>query len=230
MALLVIECGVCLEDICSKPSRPYKIDETPICYDCLKESIHPMFQAALQYEHQYPPRFGEKELDVNDFADLLTQHYGCKFIERYRRREIEYAATVRIYCKNLVDTRHLPAVGGVCRKDTKLALTPGMVEVFKAAGNTQTECGGFVSGQVHPPKTRLKCERCNGQLCGACEEPLTTNTDTHTCTAVHRADALQGLIGQVKGRDIQECPHCKSTVALSDGCKFPHIQFMRDKC
>lgn len=220
MALQVLECGVCLGDICSKPTRPHVIDETLICYDCLKESILPMFQAALKYEHHYPPRFGPKKLEIDDFVGLLSRHFEIEFVERYVRREIEYAATIRIYCKNLVDTRHLPAVGGVCQRNTKLALTPGMVETYKAAGNTQTECGGFVSGRVRPPNTILECEKCNGKLCGACEEPIFRDIVSHTCKAVHRADTLQDLIGQRRGRDIQQCPNteCRSITGLSSGC------------
>ena len=180
-----------------------------------------MFQAALKYENQYPPRFGAKKLAIKGFTDLLSHNFGIEFVERYVRREVEYAAcTVRVYCKNLVDTRHLPAVGGVCPKDTRLALTPGMVEVYKAVGNTQTECGGFVSGQVHPPQTLLECERCNGKLCGACEEPIFGDINSHACKAIHRADTLQGLIGQVRGRDIQQCPNteCRNILALQSGC------------
>ena len=196
------------------------IDETLVCYDCMKESILPMFQAALRYEHQYPPRFGPKKLHVNDFADLLSRQFGIDFVERYVRREIEYAVTIRIYCKNLVDTRHLPAVGGVCQGNTKLALTPCMVETYKAAGNTQTQCGGFVSGRVHPLQTILECKRCNGKLCGACEEPVFPDIDSHTCKAVHRADTLEDLIGQRRGRDIQQCPNtrCRSITGLLSGC------------
>ena len=216
MALQVFECGVCLENICGKSNPPHVIDETLVCYDCLKESVLPMFQAALKYENQYPPRFGLKKLEINGFADLLSRHFGLDFVERYVRREIEYAATIRIYCKHLVDARHLPAVGGVCPGNTKLALTPGMVEIYKAAGNTQTQCGGFVSGRVHPLQTILGCDRCKGKLCGACEQPIFPDIDSHTCKAVHRADTLEDLIGQRRGRDIQQCPNtrCRSITGL----------------
>lgn len=104
---------------------------------------------------------------------------------------------------------------------SKLALSPQMIEICKAAGYKQIECGGFLASQVQLPSTIIECWRCGGKVCGACETPMYTKKDEeHTCDVANRANDIEKELGQVRGRDIQQCPNidCRNIIALKDGC------------
>lgn len=160
------ECSICLE--ARRERAPRLIDGAEICIECITENILPSFESALKYEHDYPPKWGPTKLEVADFEDLIRKHFEQDFLDRYRRREIEYSAKERVYCKHQIDSHHAPKPGGVCPSGSKLALTPTMVETYKAAGRTQLECGGFVTDGPKPPGTILQCSRCRGRICAAC--------------------------------------------------------------
>lgn len=167
MKLTNFECSICLED--KQEQAPCLIDGVEICIECIKENILPSFENALKYEHDYPPKWGPIRLAIADFEDIVKKHFDQDFLDRYRRREIEYSAKERVYCKHQIDSHHAPQPGGVCPPDSKLALTPSMIETYKAAGRTQLECGGFVTEGPQPPGTIVQCSRCHGKICAACK-------------------------------------------------------------
>ena len=221
MAPRTFECSICCE---SKHEDPTLIDGSMVCEECLKTAILPLFSNALEHEHNYPPKWGPIKLEVDDFAVLLTRHFGGRFLNRYHRREKEYQAAIRVYCKHKVDRRKVPKIGDICTELSKLALTPDVLDTYNAAGSTYIECGGFVSDRVHPPNTIIVCRRCNGRVCGACELPMheVAGDDSHICKSVTRADTLQELFGQKRGRDLQQCPNNtrRNILGPSAGCEY----------
>ena len=167
MELITFECSICLEK--RRELAPRLIDGSEICIYCIKENILPSFESALKYENQYPPKWGPIRLAAADFKDIIVKNFGQDFLDRYMRREIEYNAKERVYCKHQIDSHHAPMLGGVCPPGSKLALTPNMIETYKAAGRTQVECGGFVTEGPKSPGTIMQCPRCSGRICAACK-------------------------------------------------------------
>jgi hypothetical protein len=45
------ECGVCAADV---EGIPVVIDSSPVCGNCIKDSIVPDFENALKFEARYP--------------------------------------------------------------------------------------------------------------------------------------------------------------------------------
>ena len=203
------DCQVCLDT--THENQPRIIDNTPVCHNCVINGVLPLFHAALQHEHEYPPKWGSVTLSVQDFADVL----GKEFIKQYHRREAEYKSTNRVYCKHRILAKSAPAVGASAPRRKKLALTLLLANYWEAMGQTMVECGALVSSQPRRAGKTLLCYRCNGHVCCRCENPLLSIGQEHACTPVDKSDPLEG---QVKGQDYQSCPRCTYVIALADGC------------
>lgn len=91
------ECGVCSEPFDDTSLKI--IDGSPVCGDCIKSEILPMFTDAVKYIAKYPARWGGSVvLRPEDFADLLEP----ETIAAYNDKEAEYrcAEGERVYCSH----------------------------------------------------------------------------------------------------------------------------------
>lgn len=232
------ECTICCETI--ELDAAHAIDDSPICRDCLQDVID-MFKKAVKHEHAYPPRWGNIDLDVADFEYLL----GADFVQRYRRKEVEYKAPVedRIYCKHRIPIDQAPEPGASCPKGKVLAKTlyaeknghlvphadPFGPKLFR--DKKLEECGGCVS--VRPQRKKgqpLVCYRCHGDVCGRCREPVASDeigkSFAHECR-VHTEPETDPYESMEKGKDYQICPGCKTSIELRDGCNAIHCECCR---
>ncbi|KAK3716496.1 hypothetical protein LTR37_006392 [Vermiconidia calcicola] len=206
------ECQVCLYDK-QEPSHCI-IDDCPVCNDCVKESILPLFHKALEHEHDYPPRWGTKQLNPADFLHLL----GKNFIDRYRRREVEYQSVDRIYCRHKIRADTVLPIGEAAPLGKVLALTPVQINQATLDDVPIVECGALASGRLHRQNTTLLCYHCTGWVCGFCERPIVSPGAFHFCVPPVKTTIDEVLKDQVRGRDYQVCPSCESVTALADGC------------
>ncbi|KAK3725914.1 hypothetical protein LTR37_000062 [Vermiconidia calcicola] len=150
------ECQVCLYG--KQENNPLIIDDCPVCDDCVKESILPLFHRALEHEHDYPPRWGTTQLNPADFLHLL----GKNFLDRYRRREVEYQSVDRIYCKHKVRADAVPPIGEAAPLGKVFALKPDQINQADLDGVPMVECGALASGRLHRQAARPgSCPRWN---------------------------------------------------------------------
>ena len=230
-------CGVCLEE--KYEDHPQAIDGDDICAECVKESILPLFEAALNHEHTYPVRWGKTSLRAQDFSQQL----GKDFLRRYERREREYQtfSRRRVYCRNLVRPETRPATGSLAPQVQKLALMPRQIELAKKENKPVVECGvmcttlpsvferdALCSGPGVP------CWSCKGRACRVCGEAIYPKSPGHKCAMqsqnVYEFVGELELQGLVRGRDFQVCPNnaCKQVVTLGKGCN--HVRCPSSAC
>ncbi|KAK4502573.1 hypothetical protein PRZ48_005999 [Zasmidium cellare] len=94
------ECGICAED--KTEAEPIDIAGDKICAECALDALEPRFQLALEKEGAYPPPWGDVNLDVDKFKNVL----GEDFVRRYKAREELYAIPIKLrrYCKHTDDS------------------------------------------------------------------------------------------------------------------------------
>lgn len=88
-------CAVCFD----QPNETFKrLAADVVCSDCIVHHIVPMFEAALKYEHQYPPKFGNLELDPHEFLAFFDK--PDELLQKYEKAQREYNTPIkaRFYC------------------------------------------------------------------------------------------------------------------------------------
>lgn len=196
----------------------YPTDDTmtKICPWCAEEHNVPKFFAALQYEAQYPVRWGGAILDPSDYVNLLPVDYSDKL----HAREEEYTTPrkERLYCQNLV---YVAPKTDESSQRTALHKTG----IIKAEDEPKEICNAF-NGRRHIARTESKSHHCFGWMCGrsgARWEGIPTE-DKSCCSddTDDEHDRIAGINfeGLVRGKDYQMCPHpsCGLPVFLGEAC------------
>ena len=99
MARYTFQCQLCYEDRRETRSQVRIIDGCEVCRTCLAEDVAPRFAAALQSELDYPVKWGQTILDIDDFRGLVP----AAVQEAWPARVREYETPVhnRVYCSHL---------------------------------------------------------------------------------------------------------------------------------
>jgi hypothetical protein len=213
-----MECSVCFET--PAPAKFYYAGKDPICKDCTVDNIIPKFEKALQFEREYPVKFGPVELDWHAFQDLLGEEYGAKLA----KQEKMYATPrkVRVFCQNLVAA---PSTSGGDKKGKD------------PVQESKTKCLAFLGSRLARSALyrNRKCDRCGKKVCGMCGRPRTQcKADDGSCaepTQKQEDEAQEKEFeGLVKGKDYQLCPkkHCGAAIYLGEACN--HVKCPAADC
>jgi hypothetical protein len=99
MARYTFQCQLCYEDKMEPRSQVRIIDGCEVCRTCLADDVAPRFAAALQSELDYPVKWGQTVLDIDDFRGLVP----AEVQEAWPARVREYETPVhnRVYCSHL---------------------------------------------------------------------------------------------------------------------------------
>jgi hypothetical protein len=93
------ECEVCLEDRNEPLAQVRFIAGSAICKDCIRDGVVPRFAKAVQNELDYPPRYGQEILNIDDFRGLVPEEVRTAFSARIK--EYETPLRHRVYCEHL---------------------------------------------------------------------------------------------------------------------------------
>ena len=195
------ECTVCFSE---KSETAYHIHGDIVCLLCVTESIIPLFESALQFEHCYPVSWGSADVHPDQFLDLLP----AGFKDAWERREWERTTPVtqRLYCPNRLDAE--PGL----EEGNRLALSASVIEDLD--GVPTIECTNFIGKRATSGGRIVSCQQCHGRLCTrGCGEIQPGRR--HICPGP--SILTEGL---VLGKDIQLCPDpsCRIPVTLFDAC------------
>lgn len=164
-----------------------------------------MFNKALRFEHEYPPRWGTS-LHPNEFSHIIS----ADFIKRYEHKEIEYKTqpSRRIYCQHMVERV------GAGDKDGCEPL--------------QEPCGEFMGVRQRLGKSDIlvlgRCKECKNATCMVCDNFSSDPAAIlqHICTGKSSANEkrAQAFVGLKRGRNWQQCPSrlCGRRIELSAAC------------
>lgn len=202
-------CCVCLE------TQPFgtlaTVNRYQVCHECIRQT----FQRALDYEGNYPPRWGRHVLDVREYTQqsILTR----EFLSLYHQKEREYRCPPinRVYCSW---SRHR----SVQQSEGK----------GKGKGKAIDErCNGFLGARTRSAvdvlfnngKLVVNCKECGNLSCRACEDHITNSARAvaHKCLPARASDTNDAAFeGLRRGRDFQLCPFesCQRKIELMDGC------------
>lgn len=179
-----LECTICLED----NMYTCVVEGDVVCHHCITER----FIDAIRNENRYPVKWGNKELNIDDFVHIVPSGN----IQQFKDKQPEYHCPPdeRIYCQSSHKRRQL-----------------------RIAGN----CGAFVGRRVEGGhETDASCPECGATHCLRCGESM-SYLHRHDCrpSKIAESDAL-GLHGLTRGQDYQICPskRCKKKIELQDGC------------
>jgi hypothetical protein len=235
-----VHCGICFDDIVSATYKT--IAGSPLCDECIRSEIVPLFEKALNHEFAFPVTWGfGTTLEATDFANEL----GADFVKRFQRIEKEYHTppSKRVYCKSPVYAEHAPPRGEAVkrpfwekeylRKDDYIETMPKSEEEAKEAikdGRRLVECGAMVCQwkkiPSYGPRSVFLLPRCwacnNDKVCSQCGNKMWSQWqfEKHRCPWKPQINAEKALEGMTRGKDYQICPNprCKEAVALKDGC------------
>lgn len=128
------ECILCCEDKFEELPRWIGNSQSArICDSCARDCVAPLFHAALEYEHQYPPTCGKEKLDIWTFWDLFDD----RFREAWRTNVQEYDMPVkeRLYCEHRDSTSGIICGGFLGQRGL------GMVLCSRCQCHTCKSCG-----------------------------------------------------------------------------------------
>jgi hypothetical protein len=155
MSSVNFECGICLEEKTAPREQVYTVGVDFICAGCAQEDVVPLFEAALQNEINFPPRFGPIGLSFDAFADLFTPDFSLAYLGK--AKEYKTPIPKRLYCQHKVSAAGDKSEGG---SDVEFCNT----FMGSAEGKGVSQCHGC---------TNWMCLECRGT---ACSPP-----ETHTC-------------------------------------------------
>jgi hypothetical protein len=201
MSNISFKCGLCLEEKSEPPVQVRVIHGSMVCSECIHRHIIPLFRAALAHEHQYPPKWGNKEMEYDDFKHFLTTAEQAEW--DVKTEEYNTPVPNRIYCSH------------------KLQYSTTDDRTFTSAGN----CNNFI-GSTTLEGGSSPCSKCEGWTCRLCggpyEVPADQETDDDSMEIDHickekEPDLLQDC--SLEDR-YQRCPEptCGFIVSLHDGC------------
>ena len=167
--------------------------------------IVPLFRAALENEHHYPPKYGTLLLELDDFKD----NFDADFILRYRRVEVEYTAHIadRIYRTHSIRSEEALTRGTLAQQT--LALSSSEVKLAKSMGLEVTTCGACLSVEHHSLQGRINklvCWRCLGIVCSRCHLLLHDSSGKHECVVHSNPVVDLEAVGRRRGVYFQICP------------------------
>jgi hypothetical protein len=99
MARYKFECQICLEDRDEPRTQVRFIAGSAVCKDCTRDGVVPRFAKALQNELDYPPKYGQEILDIDDFRGLVPVEVQKAWPARIK--EYETPVHHRVYCSHL---------------------------------------------------------------------------------------------------------------------------------
>lgn len=213
------DCSVCLESKTNIGYGPRLIEDSPICTECVVDGIDPLFEKAINHEHEYPPKWGGTKLEAKDFTGALSG-LGEDFLERYQRIEEEYQTTGhRIYCKHIIRAARKRPRGAKRSITSTFYSHPIEIDWMKRDGEALQECGHMLTAWSPSNSGTMICYHCGGKTCVRCEKYFTFY-DEHTCILIDPSSREYIFKDQVRGKHYQVCPgqNCSNIVALADGC------------
>ncbi|KAK5123232.1 hypothetical protein LTR85_003431 [Meristemomyces frigidus] len=212
MAALSFMCSVCFDQK-SQTTPPRTIESSSVCHDC-SLMLLPLFEAAL-CEYNYPVKWGQGEIPVTEFSDLL----GEDFVSRFQRRQIKYntALADRLYCRNQLLASSGTLMGATT--DVLLALTPAQISAAAEEGIELVFCDAMAAPRSETDGRSQSCYHCGGSTCLECELPVFAGV-IHNCLSNDSTPADDRFAGLVRGREYQRCPDplCGNVYELFDGC------------
>ncbi|KAI7328103.1 hypothetical protein KC315_g6815 [Hortaea werneckii] len=214
-----VSCSVCFDTV-PLPQARHEIEGNTICDTCIDDYVVPLFEQATKSESNFPPCWGSTEIRLEPFKDFL----GANLMRRYQRVACEYRtpALDRLYCQHSVLASSEPSPGASARG--KIALTPQQIAEAVERGKNIVICSAMAATRTFakdPEHRPFTCYKCNGLVCGMCEESLAEGE--HDCTtkpliSSKPEDRFQDM---QRGRDYQFCsnyPSCPQVVELREGC------------
>ena len=84
-----VQCDVCCED--HQLEAAILVTEDKLCRTCFDETVMPMFNRALKYDIDLPPKWGTATLRIEEFKG----HFNDEFVRLWRSRQeaVESSAT-----------------------------------------------------------------------------------------------------------------------------------------
>lgn len=197
------DCGVCLESFEAPKNDVRRISHRSddcVCPDCVPTVIS-LFEAAIANEIDYPPRWGEVNIDIA----FWWQELSAKGLsEQWYRKCDEYETPVlhRVYCRHKV-----PVAGG-------------------SSGDAPTEdfCNNFLEDatEITDGDEAVRCRICKGWTCLKCRATVLqpSEVDKHVCIDEEDVEQPDALDEKTRGIEWQYCAqaNCRVVVQLGSGC------------
>ena len=201
MANTDFKCSVCQEQISESPVGVRIVHRSWVCSGCVQNAIMPLFRGALVHEHHYPPTWGSKVIEYNDFKDFLTSAEQAEW--EIKIEEYNTSVPTRIYCKHKLQ-------GSTANDGT---VTPA------------EDCNNFM-GSTTLQGGVSSCSKCQGWSCRLCggvyEVPEDTETDDDSVEIEHICKEKESDVLQDPELEdhYQRCPNptCGFIVELESGC------------
>ncbi|EME80622.1 uncharacterized protein MYCFIDRAFT_177552 [Pseudocercospora fijiensis CIRAD86] len=218
-------CPICAEDLTGKDNT--FILESRYCNDCAKPYLTKKIQDAIKNEIYYPLSEGRDPLYIEDFRALIDDN---DLYQLYYERAEDYAVPVseRRYCKHRIRVGDRPR-NPYADENPKTWIPP------VALGVETEPCGHQLRGMEDEEIPSCSCSSCAGLSCLNCFEPTYGVRVPHRCLLMEveeeEAQAeIDGLEGQVRGKDYQLCPEadCRVPVYLGEACN--HMVCPRPVC
>jgi hypothetical protein len=190
---LSFECGICLEEKVEPREQVHTVGVDCICSGCALEDVVPLFEAALQNEIYYPPRFGPTDLTFDAFADLFKDDFRLAWLEKVK----EYKTPIpnRLYCQHKVRS-----AGENNQGDSDFEFCNTFMG--SAEGKGVSQCHGC---------TNWMCVECRGIACSPPETHTCDDTKTDTGSEIldretKACPVCTIKIGQRDGCNAMTCP------------------------
>lgn len=202
-AMVRFDCGVCLESFEAPENDVRRISHSSddcVCPDCVPTVIS-LFDAAIVNEIDYPPRWGEWNIDIA----FWWQELSAKGLsEQWYRKVDEYETPVlfRVYCQH------------------KISGTGG------SSDGTPTEefCNNFLedASEITDDDEVVRCRIYKGWTCLKCRATVHQHSevDTHACIDEEDVEQPETLDETTRGSEWQYCAqaNCRVGVSLGSGC------------
>jgi hypothetical protein len=194
-------CSFCLEDKSEPPVQVRIIHGSMVCSECIHNNIVPRFRAALAHEHHHPPKWGNKEMQYDDFKHFLTSAEQSEW--EVKIEEYNTSVPTRIYCAHKLQGS---------TTDNGPVTSTGNCNNFM--GSTSLE------GGISP------CSKCEGWTCRLCGGPCDVpedkkvNDDSMEVDHVCKEKEPDLLQDPALEDHYQRCPEptCGFIISIRDGC------------
>lgn len=185
----VFYCEVCAQDVRSIHAS-VDVVGNKVCHDCVRDSVVPLFRAAIMSEEEYPPKWGGVTMDIRAFVEggLVSN----ELVNEYLEKEEEYRISLRdrVYCAQSECVQ--PFLGSAS------SISSTLQTCRRCDGLTCLKCRRYTLNTVLPKDAAPhQCESYN-----------------------HSDGSLSAFPERTRGIEWQLCPGCAAPSTLQDGCNY----------
>ncbi|CAK3980925.1 Hypothetical predicted protein [Lecanosticta acicola] len=199
---MAFECIACAEE---HDSTPITLANHPVCSDCFKGSIVPMFHDALNNETKRPVKVDGVPLNPHDYAAFFDE----EFLKNWDAKKTEFNTPVqhRLYCRGSIDFFDT-ACGAFLGTKTE---REGMIVCTRCRGSTCTKCGEpltFMEKNYGLHSCRTQTEEAENPFAG-----MKRGEDYQICPQ----ESCQVKVGLAAGCNHMRCPFCGTQMCFICG-------------